>query len=324
MASRGDFQLVDAEFVSGCFTVSGHDGECQLLEAHFTSSDHPSRSDRQDAVHIPGAIQVHPSYLESGTDRSRYYPCYEHPSDGNLLPDRDLVLALQGLGITPKTLVVIYGREPDGTMAAARLVWALLYAGVRRVRLLDGGLDAWLDHGGATCSQVEAVPDIGGNDQQLHEPHSQWTIRPELLATTAEVRDLSQGRGSPFNKLVDVRGAGEWDGTLTGHYPFFSKAGHIPGALFQGDWDNLLDPSTQMLGPTLNAIAQRWREQGILDACVEARRTTLVFYCGTGWRSSVALLVALLLGLRAKNYDSGFYGWSWGSENEIAVAKWHG
>ena len=45
----------------------------------------------------------------------------------------------------------------------------------------------------------------------------------------------------------------------------------------------------------------------------------LIFYCGTGWRSSVALLVALQLGLRAKNYDSGFYGWSWGGENRIAV-----
>jgi len=32
--------------------------------------------------------------------------------------------------------------------------------------------------------------------------------------------------------------------------------------------------------------------------------------CGTGWRSSVSFLIARLLGLRAKNYDDGFYGWS--------------
>gem|GEM_PF-2337895 len=28
-----------------------------------------------------------------------------------------------------------------------------------------------------------------------------------------------------------------------------------------------------------------------------------------------------LLGLKAKNYDDGFYGWSWHEENEIALGS---
>ena len=99
---------------------------------------------------------------------------------------------------------------------------------------------------------------------------------------------------------------------------FFSKAGHIPSANYQGDWQNLVEEGTQQIGRMLETVLQRWREQGIIDADVESGESILIFYCGTGWRSSIAVVVALLLGLRAKNYDDGFYGWSWDEQNEIA------
>ncbi len=105
----------------------------------------------------------------------------------------------------------------------------------------------------------------------------------------------------------------ECDGTLTDFYTFFSESGHMPTAIHQGDWANLLDPTTRELGPQLEIVARRWRELGILDARVARGDTTLSFYCGTGWRSSIAFLVAMLLGLRARNYDHGYYGWSRGT-----------
>lgn len=316
-AVRGepDFQLIGPEFVDRSLG-----GKMVVLEAHFTSADHPP-SACSDSRHIPGSIQVHPSYLEAGTDRSKYYPLYECPADGNLLPDTELVRALEHLGITPDSPVVVAGSEPDGTMAAARLVWALLYAGVGRIYLLDGGLAAWRAYGGETTSEIKVAGDMEGFGRQLFQPHSAWIMRPEFLATTAEVRSISHSNRPTTGKLIDVRGGGEWDGTETQHYPFFSKAGHIPSAKYQGDWDNLVDPETHMLAPMLDAVAQRWREQGIIDCEVAAGRKPLIFYCGTGWRSSIALLVALLLGLRAKNYDDGFFGWSWSGENEIEVAR---
>ncbi|MDA0768190.1 MAG: rhodanese-like domain-containing protein [Verrucomicrobia bacterium] len=131
-----EFQLVDPEFLNYRLSEEDSDHPCILLDAHFTSIDHPSLPDPSPARHIPGAIQVHPSYLEAGTDRSKYYPHYKCPADGNLLPDNELL-----------------------------------------------------------------------------------------------------------------------------------------------------------------------------------------FYCGTGWRSSISFLVALLLGLKAKNYDDGFYGWSWHEENAIALGN---
>ncbi len=315
----GDFQLVDAAFVDERLADRGFAGGWVLLEAHFASSDHPPVGGRCGSTHIPGAIQVHPSYLEVGTDRSRYYPHYTHPSDGDLLPDRELVRALQRLGLAPETPVVVYGSEPDGTMAAARLVWALMYAGIGTVRLLDGGLGAWLAYGGATCPRIRSATAIGRDDSRVPASTSRWKVRSELVVTTEAVRGIVHGGGTATDRLIDVRGTGEWDGSSPYHYPFFSKAGHIPTAWFQGDWDNLMDRSTHKLAPALDGISRRWRKQGILDPGVAAGETCLIFYCGTGWRSSVAFLVARLLGLRAKNYDSGFYGWSWDAENEIAV-----
>ena len=126
-----DLLLVDPDYIKTCLTDVRQ--KVVLLEAHFESEDHPLPDECSDSSHIPGAIQVHPSYMEAGTDESKYYPYYDSPEDGNLLDHDRLVEAIERLGIFPDTTVIVYGTEPEGPMAAARLVWALLYAGVRKV-----------------------------------------------------------------------------------------------------------------------------------------------------------------------------------------------
>lgn len=314
-----DFELVDPAFVSRCLADRDRGEAVCLLEAHFTSHDHPAPDDGTDPLHLPGAIEVHPSYLESGTDCSRYYPHYSCPEDGNLLPDELLVDALERLGISPSSLVIVYGKEPDGSMAAARLCWALLYAGVHRVRLLDGGLDAWLAAGGSTVIRCPTAAELGRSGERLvHAGPGGWQGRVPHLASTELVREAALGNGADEGlTLVDVRKRGEWDGTFTHYYPFFSKAGHIPRAKLQGDWDTLLDMKSHKLAPTLGTVKERWQRLGIISGDDRDRERTLIFYCGTGWRSSISFLVAHLLGLRARNYDSGFYGWSWNDENPV-------
>ncbi|MFC4992731.1 rhodanese-like domain-containing protein [Rubritalea tangerina] len=78
-----------------------------------------------------------------------------------------------------------------------------------------------------------------------------------------------------------------------------------------------MDGDSGEISPVLEVVRQRWIDLGIVDAGVASGVTCLVFYCGTGWRSSLSLLVAHLLGYRAKNYDDGFYGWSWDSKNPV-------
>jgi thiosulfate/3-mercaptopyruvate sulfurtransferase len=316
-----DFQLVAPEFLVECFADSEVPGRCMILEAHFTSIDHPLDPDQPVCLHLPGAIQVHPSYLEAGTNQEKYYPFYDCPADGNLLPYHELVGVLEHLGISPDTQVVVYGTEPDGPMAAARIVWGLIYAGVKNVRMLDGGIGAWLKFGGKVTENITKARELGGEKDSAADSVATWIPRSDFLATMEEVQRISERPRDAAGKLVDVRKAGEWDGTCTDYYTFFSDAGHIPNSYFQGDWKILLDGDSGKIGSNLEAVAQHWRELGIIDADVETGKTELIFYCGTGWRSSLSFLVAKLLGLRARNFDDGFYGWSWWEGNQIAYGK---
>ena len=312
-----DFSLVEPSDFQRRISQGDSESSWVLLEAHFSSFDHPLPADAPTQRHIPGAIQIHPSYLEAGTIQQNYYPNYHCPEDGNVLPPEKLIPALQRLGIGPDTEILVYGSEPDGIMAAARLIWGLMYAGVSKIRLLDGGLDAWVEGGMETVPKVPTAIDLAeASIETSFEEH--WQVYSDFLATSEEVKNLSASQIGVPARLVDVRRPEEYSGTETKYYPFFSKAGHIPRAVLQGNWVNLVEPETHRVGPVLEKVRQRWKELGIVDEAVEKGETTLIFYCGTGWRSSLSFLVATLLGYRAKNFDDGFYGWSWTGENEVS------
>src|SRR4051812_4268863 len=58
------------------------------------------------------------------------------------LPDiADLQTTVRGWGINDDTEVVLY--DSNGNVTAARGWWTLKWAGLKQVRLLDGGLAAW-------------------------------------------------------------------------------------------------------------------------------------------------------------------------------------
>jgi len=251
----------------------------------------PSLSPRSRRC-IPRAISVHPSYFEAGDDSSKYYPRYSCPEDGNLLSDALLHVAIARLGITEDTPVVVYGKGFVATMAACRVLWALLYAGVRDAKLLDGGLEEWLRHGG----ELAAHPATPVAAVQFSE--SGQCVKA-FLATDEQVGRVS--REEIPGVTVDVRKIGEYEGWFRDNYGFFTTAGHIPGCVYQGNWDELVDMATQKLRP-VEEVEARWELLGL-----SKDRGPIIFYCGTGWRSSVSFVIAYMLGWDAKNYDSGWY-----------------
>lgn len=64
------------------------------------------------------------------------------------MSDDKLQEAFQDLGINDDTLVVVYGQGDVPVMTGCRIVWALMYAGVKDVRFMNGGFKAWQDQGG--------------------------------------------------------------------------------------------------------------------------------------------------------------------------------
>src|SRR4051794_32053168 len=111
-------------------------------------------------AHIPGAVYADlESELAAPADPVRG----RHP-----LPELEVLQeAARRWGLDDDSPVVVY--DAVANLSAARAWWVLRWAGVRDVRLLDGGLDAWR----AAAYELEAGP--------ATDRHGTVTLRPGAL-----------------------------------------------------------------------------------------------------------------------------------------------
>ena len=154
--------------------------------------------------HIPGAGYL--DWLEQLVERD--------PESGvlQLASAERVANALSEAGVGPNSTVVLY--DDVGGLYAARTWWSLRVYGAPSVQILDGGLRAWTEGGGA-LSTDPVVP-------------APATFRPALQAglrlTTADVQGLIRSTGV---LLVDARATAEYHG-FEGNT---RRLGHIPGAV---------------------------------------------------------------------------------------------
>ena len=255
-----------------------------------------------DEGHIPGAVQVDTNTLES-------------PETWNRRSPEELKATLESLGITENTTVILYGRFsfPDnndpfpgssaGHLGSIRAAFIMLYAGVKDVRILNGGLKSWED-AGYEITTLESKPEFRG------EFGTDIPGRPELAVDVPEAKEII---ASDEGNLVSVRSWPEYIGEVSG-YNYIKKKGRIPGSVFGNcgtdayhmeNYRNL-DHTTR----EPNEIAEIWREVGVVPEKHNA------FYCGTGWRGSEAWLNAYLMGWpRVSVFDGGWFEWSNDAEN---------
>ncbi len=261
-----------------------------------------------DQGHIPGAVDLDTNTLES-------------PATWNRRSPAELKEALEALGISHDTTVILYGRFsfPDnndpfpgssaGHLGAMRCALIMMYAGVRDVRVLNGGLQSWLDAGFETTTE-----------QSPKRPVAEFGApvpgRPELIVDTPEAKAIL--RDSDKN-LVSVRSWDEFVGKVSG-YHYIEKKGRIPGAVFGNCGSDAyhmenyrnLDHTTR----EYHEIEQMWREAGITAHKYNA------FYCGTGWRGSEAFFNAWLMGWpRISVYDGGWFEWSRDDDNPYETGE---
>jgi thiosulfate/3-mercaptopyruvate sulfurtransferase len=255
--------------------------------------------------HIPGAIHINTDVFETG-----------HP-EWRLRPGPELQQVIGELGITPQTTVIVYG---ETLIAAARVWWILSYAGVADVRILDGDMRTWRAAGFLAELKVNRSTPVTFTAQPRHE----WLIETaelragigEAPAATAHPRP-GNVRGSRDGWLLDVRSWSEFTGTSSG-YSYLDACGRLPQARWLGDADDrsgIYKRSDGRLRPPAD-VYRHWQSQGWDPTPIEKPigaelAPQVVFYCGGGWRSSVAFFYAWLAGMeRLRNYSDGWSGWS--------------
>ncbi|MEC5215737.1 3-mercaptopyruvate sulfurtransferase SseA [Actimicrobium sp. GrIS 1.19] len=223
----------------------------------------------------------------------------------NKVPDDALLRLLLGHGIRHDTTVILYSRD---ALAAARAAQLMLYAGVGDVRLLDGGYAGWRRLGlPVACGAAQRCrPAIDfGTD---------FPARPEYLTDMHGARQLLHQAGGT---LVSIRTWKEFIGATSG-YSYIPACGGIAGARWghAGAGDDVNSMSAfQHPDGTMRAaggIARRWAANSI-----GPERNT-VFYCGTGWRASLAFFYAWLMAWpNISVYDGGWCEWSRDPDNPV-------
>ena len=161
--------------------------------------------------HIPGAVFLNYEWIVR----------VEQPRMGLLPTEEQLSNVLGSLGLTKDKHVVVYDDEGGGR--ACRFLWTLDVAGHKNFSLLNGGLQAWSNHGNEISSVITYPTPCDYNVEMDFEP----------VATRQYILDhLSDDNVAIF----DNRSSAEFDGTKV----FARRGGHIPGAVNM-DWMATMD-----------------------------------------------------------------------------------
>ncbi|HDT12023.1 MAG TPA: sulfurtransferase, partial [Candidatus Marinimicrobia bacterium] len=260
--------LVPAEWVKKL--ISGESVPEITNEKYTVVQAHYRNRDAYLSGHIPGAVDMDTLALEA-------------PETWNRRSPEELKIALEKHGITSDTTVVLYGKfmHPDytdpfpgsaaGHIGAIRCAFIMMYAGVKDVRILNGGFQSWIDAGYPVSTDdvpLKPVPDFG----------TVIPANPHLVVDTPEAKKMLTAGDAD---LVCVRSYPEYIGDVSG-YHYIKAKGRIPGAVFADCGSDAyhmenyrnVDHTTR----EYHEIREIWDKSGITPD------KHLAFYCGTGWR----------------------------------------
>ncbi len=292
--------LVSAEWVKEL--ISGNKPAEYDNDKYIVVHSHYRNRDAYLTGHIPGAIDMDTLALEA-------------PETWNRRSPKELKSALEQHGISSETTVILYGKymfpnntdefpgSAAGDIGAIRNAFIMMYAGVKDVRVLNGGFQSWQDAGFEV--RLDDVP-----KQPIGEFGVTIPALPQLMVDTPEAKQILASANA---ELVCVRSWDEYIGQVSG-YNYIKPKGRIPGAVFADCGSDAyhmenyrnVDQTTR----EYQEIAENWIKNDITPD------KHLAFYCGTGWRGSEAWFNAWLMGWpKVSVYDGGWYEWSANPDN---------
>ncbi|MBE1874330.1 sulfurtransferase [Myceligenerans pegani] len=268
--------------------------------------------ERYRAGHLPGAVYVD---LETELAAPASPSAGRHP-----LPSAaGFQEAARRWGVRQDSRVVVY--DGVGGTSAARAWWLLRWFGLDDVRILDGGLDAWVAAGHALeVGTVTAEP-------------GDVVVRPGGMSVldADDAAALADGDGV----LLDARAAERYRGEVE---PVDPQAGHIPGALSAPTTGNLGEDGRFLDDATLRArfaelgvhaveaaVSHAGRADGALAGRADGPRedpggpAAVGVYCGSGVTASHEVAALAAVGVEAALYPGSWSQWSNDPTREVAT-----
>ncbi len=240
--------------------------------------------DAYQEEHIPGAAYA--DLLKDFTNHAGSAPF-------TIATREQFLAAVEPLGITEDTYVVIYDRGPLVNVDilasdwSARLRWQLKYEGFDNVAVLDGGFRKWkLDNRPTESgiSEYPAAPFLG-------------TRRDELIVTKEDVKEAINNEN-----IILINSLSEAD--FRGETTTYPRPGHIPGskhAFFGGHSDS----ATRLLKDD-ELLRETFEKLGALDPTKK-----VITYCGGGIAATWNALLLNKLGQEnVAVYDGSLNEWA--------------
>ena len=247
------------------------------------SPDAPRGEELYAAAHVAGAhhLDLDADLADPPGRRGR------HP-----LPDPARLQArLRECGVDDGASVVVLDQGPG--FGAARAWWVLRWAGVDDVRVLDGGLAAWVAAGHPTTTLVPAP--VAGT----------VTLRPGSLPT------LDAGQAAALARdgiLIDVRAPERYRGESE---PIDPVAGHVPGAVNAPTTANALPDGR--FRPAADLLT-RFAALG-----VHPGEGAVGVYCGSGVTAAHTVLALHEIGVVATLYPGSWSEWVTDPGRQVAT-----
>lgn len=227
------------------------------------------------AGHLPGAGQIDWGDLQIVETSDQAVSTWEAAVEARLT----------SLGLSPSDTVVVYD---GGTVYAPRLWWILRQLGHADVRILNGGLPAWIEDGGAAATGGSTTPASG----------RPYVGAPDASAITT-LAEAAASVGVEGVAFVDARTAEEY------------AAGHIPGAVNVPFLQNVVSDSPHRW-KTAGALRRMYEDAGV------APNKHIIPYCSTGVRSAATYFTLSLIGYPQVSLFTG--SWTeWSKHTDLPV-----
>jgi thiosulfate/3-mercaptopyruvate sulfurtransferase len=234
-----------------------------------------------EAGHLPGAIAFNwQSQLQDQLAR-------------DIISKENLEKLASEAGITPKTMVVLYG--DNNNWFAAYAFWLFKYYGHDDVRLINGGRKKLVTENRELSTEVPKYPKT---------EYKVGKVNPDLRADRDYIRTRLDKTGASF-RLVDVRSPAEFVGDIIappGMTETAQRPGHIPGA------KNVPWATAVAEDGTFKPVEELQKIYGGKGISGEK---DVVAYCRIGERSSHTwfALKYLLNFPNVRNYDGSWTEW---------------